>query len=346
VVRSGKSSDVLVALAKSLDGPKVVTEEELEEPWRGISTSASCALEAVGVETIEWSIELRPWGATMSGLNGDNKGTKELRALASPEFDYTNKRSVELGFTHPADRLTPLPPPASLPPVPSILILGTLPSEQELRSLAGVPDPPSTLPEDLPKAVVEARLQRQMDLAQAAAVEARGSRDIHLQVHTSQEAARWRKIVQQGDASALPSPFSLSGGEPACLAALNSYLRFHQSSNSQGKDAELYDVIRESMDTRDGQVGESFNQLFAASLLTGCVSIRWLVAEAIKYETDPKNNGYGVWFYDGPLNNNGYAMYRVYGFPTVRAVIAAAQRRDFLNSQLRRKFNLPSESTN
>ena len=67
------------------------------------------------------------------------------------------------------------------------------------------------------------------------------------------------------------------------------------------------------------------------------------MAESIAYESDPLNSGYGVWYYEGPLNQTtGYAMYRVYGFPTVQAMVEAAETHDFRMVKLRRKLALPS----
>ena len=52
----------------------------------------------------------------------------------------------------------------------------------QVCSTAGIADPPPTKVLDLPIGVAESRIKRQLAMAEAAAVDARGSKDIQLQV--------------------------------------------------------------------------------------------------------------------------------------------------------------------
>mmetsp|Transcript_38573 Transcript_38573/g.73877 ORF Transcript_38573/g.73877 Transcript_38573/m.73877 type:complete len:484 (-) Transcript_38573:529-1980(-) len=342
VVRMGRPAEVLPALATSLSCSNIVTEEELQSSWRNTISSAEEALQVSGIQMRRWSIELRPWGDRMDQTL---EGVKSFRQAPAPEFDYTVKPGNFMSGapTHPAEPLQPLPAPTSLPSLPSTLDVGSLPSIDQVRELAGKPDPPNPGGPPLARAVAEARLRRQLAMAEAAAVAARGSKDLRLQATTSKELQRWRKVVRDGDMSALPAAYRVPPGETAAREAFSAFLRFHEASGYLGAVGPLYDAVIEYYNQRDGTLGEAFNTLFEDSVLNGCVSWRSLVAEAVAYECDPERSGRGVWFYDGPLNpRTGYAMFRVNGFPTVQSVVSAAERYDFLNHQARQRLGVAS----
>ncbi|KAK3245949.1 hypothetical protein CYMTET_44503 [Cymbomonas tetramitiformis] len=348
VVRTGTPSDVLPELAQSLECSVVVAEQELQSAWRSTATDTSAALQQVGIEVKEWSIELRPWEDTppqcIQPLLDPNavtlRGVKEFRAPPKPEFDYTSKlgQFVYMGEAHPAECPQPLTPPAALPELGGGVEVGSLPTDQEVMEVPGQADKL----ERVSKSDEQARLERQLDLAEEAAVASRSVRNLQVQVAANNELARWRKIVEDGDTTALPPPYRVPGGEKAVRDAYMAFLQFHMPQPPPEYRL-LNDRIREVSNGREGTVGTAFDTLFEAAMLTGCISWRSVLAEAIAFESDPAMAKHGVWYYDGPINTKtGYRMYRVFGFPTVMAVVGAAERYDFLNSRSRKKLDLPS----
>eukprot|EP00854_Cymbomonas_tetramitiformis_P007456 gene7456-8881_t len=148
-----------------------------------------------------------------------------------------------------------------------------------------------------------------------------GSLPTDQEVAANNELARWRKIVEDGDTTALPPPYRVPGGEKAVRDAYMAFLQFHMPQPPPEYRL-LNDRIREVSNGREGTVGTAFDTLFEAAMLTGCISWRSVLAEAIAFESDPAMAKHGVWYYDGPINTKtGYRMYRVFGFPTVMAVV-------------------------